>query len=318
MPLDIVTNTTMPLPVQQACATKLLAVKTPYLIHSIPATKKYLPRNSGRTLRFIRYNTLPTATVPLGDSGVMPPPTTLSNVFIDATPSWYGQYLILNEQVELQHQDPVLNEATIQLGISMRKSEDELMRNMMAATATSIDCVGGANGDSPTEITDSDISTVIAMLAGNDAHTILDSIEGANKFGTAPIAASFFGLCHSDLTVDLRTVSGFVTTENYPNQNGVLRSEFGAAQNIRFLYSSAGSKTSSASASGASVYDIFVCGMEAIACVEQDGASAKFIYRDPMFDTALALNATVSYKFAQVPVILNDEWVIKLRATLNV
>lgn len=318
MPLDIVTNTTMPLPVLQTCATKLLAVKTPYLIHSIPATKKYLPRNSGKTLRFIRYNALPTATVPLGDSGVDIPPVSLSNVFVDATPSWYGQYMILNEQVELQHQDPVLNEATIRLGASMRQSEDELMRDMMTATAFSIDCVGGANGDSPTEITESDISIVIARLAGNDAHSILDSIEGANKFGTAPIAAAYFGLCHSDLTIDLRTVSGFTMTENYPNQNGVLRSEFGAAQNIRFLYSSIGSRSLAASAASATVYNILITGMDAIACVEQDGASAKFIYRDPLFDSPLALNATVGYKFAQVPVILNDEWIAKLRATLNV
>lgn len=56
--------------------------------------------------------------------------------------------------------------------------------------------------------------------------------------------------------------------------------------------------------------------MEAYACIEQDGYSASFIYRPPIYDSALALNASVGYKFAECPRITNDEWVINLRATL--
>jgi hypothetical protein len=46
--------------------------------------------------------------------------------------------------------------------------------------------------------------------------------------------------------------------------------------------------------------------MEAYACVEQDGYSASFIYRPPIYDGPLALNASVGYKFAEVPRITND------------
>jgi hypothetical protein len=52
------------------------------------------------------------------------------------------------------------------------------------------------------------------------------------------------------------------------------------------------------------------------ACVEQDGYSAAFIYRPPIYDGPLALNASVGYKFAEVPRITNDLWVLNLRATL--
>ena len=37
--------------------------------------------------------------------------------------------------------------------------------------------------------------------------------------------------------------------------------------------------------------------MEAYACIEQDGYSASFIYRPPIYDGPLALNASVGYKF---------------------
>ena len=81
--------------------------------------KKQMPRNGGTTLRMRRYNPLPTATVPLGNTGVTPPAQTLAAVDIDAEMSFYGQYVILNEQVTLQNQDPALNEAAARLGVSL-------------------------------------------------------------------------------------------------------------------------------------------------------------------------------------------------------
>jgi len=77
-------------------------------------------------------NPLATATVPLGNSGITPPPQQLTSVNIDAQMDFYGTYILLNEQVTLQNQDPVLNEAAERLGVSLRQTEDELMRNMLA------------------------------------------------------------------------------------------------------------------------------------------------------------------------------------------
>ena len=65
-----------------------------------------MPRNGGTTLRMRRYNPLATAMVPLGDTGVTPPAQQLTAVDIDAKISFYGTYVILNEQVVLQNQDP--------------------------------------------------------------------------------------------------------------------------------------------------------------------------------------------------------------------
>ena len=57
---------------------------------------------------------------------------------------------------------------------------------MLAATAGFINCTGGVNGDMPTEITRADVNEVVRTLLSNNAYTILDNIEGADKFGTAP------------------------------------------------------------------------------------------------------------------------------------
>ena len=65
--------------------------------------------------------------------------------------------------------------------------------------------------------------------------------------------------------------------------------------------SSIGAIAPGVSALGKTVFAVFCVGMEAYAVVEQDGYSAQFIYRPPIYDGPLALNASVGYKFAQVP-----------------
>lgn len=92
--------------------------------------------------------------------------------------------------------------------------------------------------------------------------------------------------------------------------------EHGAVANLRFLLSSIGSVTQNASMLGQNVYNVFVCGREAFCAVEQDGYSASFIYRPAIYDSPLALNASVGYKFGEVPKITNDTWVFNLRCTL--
>jgi N4-gp56 family major capsid protein len=288
------------------------------MIHNIPAMLKNMPRNGGTTLRMRRYNPLNTATVPLGNSGVTPPPQQLTAVNIDAEIDFYGTYIILNEQVTLQNQDPVLNEAAQRLGVSLRQTEDELTRNMLQSTASSINCTGGTNGDNPTEITRSDVDTVIRTLADNNAYTIADNIEGEDRFGTAPVRDAYFALGNTQLIGDLEQVQGFIAKAQYPSQMSTLRPEWGSVSNLRFLLSSIGSVTQNGSNNGNDVYNIFCVGMEAYAVVEQDGYSSQFIYRPPIYDGPLALNASVGYKFAQVPRITNDAWVINLRSTLSV
>jgi N4-gp56 family major capsid protein len=187
---------------------------------------------------------------------------------------------------------------------------------MLAATAGFINSVGGVNGDNPTEITRSDVDAVVRTLLNNNAYTIMDNIEGEDKFGTAPVRDAYFALCSTQLTGNLDAVAGFIQKNQYPAPMNALRSEWGAIGNLRFLISSIGSFTANASSNGANVFNIFCVGMEAYACIEQDGYSASFIYRPPIYDGPLALNASVGYKFAEVPRITNDLWVINLRATL--
>ena len=91
--MPITTTTMLPAPVQQSFSYKLLSVPVPNMIHKIPAMKKTMPRNGGRVLRMRRYNPLPTALVPLGNTGVTPPSvllTAVDKIYVHFKPTLIG------------------------------------------------------------------------------------------------------------------------------------------------------------------------------------------------------------------------------------
>jgi N4-gp56 family major capsid protein len=314
----ITTTTTLPAQVQQSFDDKLLSIRTPSLIHTLAATPKKLPNKGGRTLRMSRYQRLPTFPVPLGPSGATPPATSVSRVDIDATMSFFGQFIAVNQQVTLQNQDPVLNAFAELLGLSLRMTEDQLTRDMMAATASAYNCTGGNNGDLPTNMALSDFDEVTSALLSNDAWMIFDQQEGEDKFGTGPVRNAFLGLGHTDLSKDFNNLPGFLPKWNYPDSRSkTVSSEWGAVNNIRFLLSSVGSVEPLASGLGASVYNIFVQGLESLGIVEQDNYTSRFLFRPAVYSDPLFQNVTLGTVFAQVPRILNDLWLTKVRCTLN-
>ena len=170
--MAITTTSILAAPVQQSFSYKLLSVPVPNMIHNIAAMKKNMPRNGGTTLRMRRYNPLQTALVPLGNSGLTPPPQNLTAVDIDAKISVYGTFVVLNEQVTLQGQDPVLNECAARLGVSLRQTEDTLTRDMLASTASFVNCVGGVNGKKNIAVLKSfliDLETLTTEVVGDRA-----------------------------------------------------------------------------------------------------------------------------------------------------
>ena len=104
--MTINNTTNLPPPIQQWFDDVLLSRPEPLLIHNKMAMRKRIPSKSGKTVRYRRYNNLARATVPLGPSGITPPPQTLSALDIDATINWYGTYVIITDQVTIQNQDP--------------------------------------------------------------------------------------------------------------------------------------------------------------------------------------------------------------------
>ena len=123
----------------------------------------------------------------------------------------------------------------------MRMTEDQITRDMLAASASIYNCVSGNNGDLPTNLTGADIDNVTTMLLSNDAWTIMNSIEGEDRFGTGPTRTAYVALAHTDLVPTLNNINGFISQWNYPNKNAAVEGEWGAYNNARVLVSSVAS-----------------------------------------------------------------------------
>lgn len=100
----LITDQTLPAPVQAVVDDVMLSVRTPQLIMKSGAIKKRLPARNSRTLRMFRYDRLPTAVVPL--NGQQIPSTPVNRIDIDAKVSIYGLYVAVNQEVTLHNQDP--------------------------------------------------------------------------------------------------------------------------------------------------------------------------------------------------------------------
>jgi N4-gp56 family major capsid protein len=312
----ITTNSNLPPAVQAHLDRVLISTPYPNLIHGLVADYREMPAHGGVIWRGRRYNALATAQVPLGPSGQTPPPQTLSALDIDARINWYGTFVVINEQVQISHQEPVLNEAALRLGQSMRETQDILLRDMLAASMSVISATGGVNGDNPTNISGSDIERVQRALIGNNAWTVTDHIAGEDRYATSPVRNAFVAMCHTDLIADLDAIPNFTNKANYANYDKSMVSEWGVYRNVRFFVSTIGSVDLNASALGANVYNVLTVGLEAYACIKQNLASAKFIYRDPLLNDPLGQNASAGFKFASAQTILHDEWVQRLRCTV--
>ena len=315
--MSIINTENFQSPTLIAWAEKMLSIPVPNLIHGVLAMERRMPRNQGYIYRMSRTNRLDNAMVPLGPSGADIPASLMSRTDIDAKMEFYGNKMIVNEQVTLLNTDAVTNQAVQILGIQLRTTEDALCRDALASTAGYINCTGGLNADSPTQITRSDVSNIYKILANNNAKTISSMINGANKIGTGPVRNAYWAMAHTDISTSLENITGFLNVANYGDQRNILESEFGTVGNVRYILSSAGSVERNASGLGEDVYNALTCGMEAYAIIKQDGYTTKFIHRPAIYDSALALNDTLAWKMATAIKVTNDQWIYRHRMTIH-
>lgn len=314
--MTITTTSNLPAPILQSLAPGMLSVPTPNFNYIIPAEKYSMPRQGGTTMRFLRPVPLTPPVVELGNTGIEPASQVATREIIDAAINFYGTSVILNEQVVIQDQDPVLSWVTERLGIAMRQAEDIILRDYLLSAVSVYNCKGGVDGDNPTEITTRDLSAVAASLDTSNAFKFLSGKIGEDRFGSSPIRSAYFLLCSTELQPAFDGLDKFTSSWNYPNQNDTIFSEYGAVLNFRIFTSSESAVQRGASMNGNDVYNNMAVAREAYAHIDQDGYSSQLIYRPPIFSGPLALNGTLGVKFAQTQAVLQNTWIRNVRCTL--
>ena len=212
-----------------------------------------------------------------------------------ATVSKYGQYYIVNEEVDLYNPNRTGAELVAVLGESAGRSLNMLMRDVMEDNFTKRYAENGTtDGGVHTPVTVAELNRTGNELTRNSARTFTPMTTGSQNTGTAPILRSYWGICHPDVAHDIAGLTGFKSVETYAGQVAIVEGEFGhyarAGRGIRFVMSEDASidYNTGAAQSGedvralsgiADLYTIVVYGEDAVGSVGLGMRHTDGIYR---------------------------------------
>ena len=215
---------------------------------------------------------------------------------IVATVAKYGQFYIVNEEVDLFNPNGNAKELVEVLGESAGRSLNMLQRDVAEDNSTqrfanNVASAGVVHAIATTGILD----RVVNELARNSARTFYPMTTGDQAIGTAPILPSYWGITHPDVAVDIAGLTGFTSVEKYAGQTATVTGEFGyygkAGRGIRFVMSEdssidanagaplSGADLRSTGASRSDNYTIVVYGEDAFGSVGLGKRHTDGVYR---------------------------------------
>lgn len=328
--------------------------RCPYFTGSTPAD---IMQNRGAfTAYWRRIENLTPVTTALSEiSGAIAFPTRTADqpsvTDYSATLAKYGNYIFLNEEVDLINFSGQMDKLVEIIGINAGQSLNRLQRDVMEDNATAIFAGTATTSTGVRAVVNANaVRTVRNVLDRNSAMQFTAMTTGSTNVGTVPIRDAFWAICHVDVEIDVRNITGFQDVSTYADQTDVAKGEFGTVGGLRFISSPEGTidAGSAGTATGTSVvgtdfrstsntndlYHTVVMGMDAVGSVGLNFEHIKenYLAGDPMPGVQLIskergsagagdpLNevASLGWKSWHAATILNANWirVIRSAATL--
>jgi N4-gp56 family major capsid protein len=324
----------------------------PYFTGTVPGT---LNKQQGTsTIKWRRIEQLAPSTSALseltGALSFMGGRSSVTPTFTDvlATVSKYGQFYIVNEEVELFNPNGTTNELIGTLGESAGRSLNELMRNVSEGSLTQVFANNVASkGAVIAKVATGDLNYVVNQLSRNAARTFTGMSMGALQQATVPILPSFWGFCHPDVAADIAQLTGFTSVEKYHQAISIATGEFGyyslAGRGIRFIQSEDASITAGGGGSSTAVrnttgnadeYAVPIYGQDCLGSVglgmrmtdgtyhAGDNTGGWEIINHPVGSAGAGdpFNeiATLAYKTFFAGAVLNSNWGLSIRCAAGI
>src|SRR5262245_4873965 len=161
---------------------------------------------------------------------------------VTATVAKYGQFYIVNEEVDLYNPNGTAGELVDVLGESAGRSLNQLRRDIMEDNSTFHYAGNVASAAAVNlKVSAGDLDFAINVLTRNSARVFAPMTNGSTNIGTAPILPGYWAICHPDVAYDVSTLTGFKSVETYAGQTAIVQGEFGcyarAGRSCRFVMS---------------------------------------------------------------------------------
>ena len=195
----------------------------PNLVHAQFGQKRVVPKNSGRTVEFRRYDNLPKALTPLTE-GVTPDGKKLNVTTVSATLSQYGDYVAISDMLELTALDRNIVEAQDILGDQAGRTLDTITREVLNS-GTNVQYAGGklSRGTLTAEdiLTEQDVKKAVTTLENGLA---------------SKISGSYVAIIHPNVAHDLMSNTLWEDVKKYDPKD-LYEGELGRLYGVRFVES---------------------------------------------------------------------------------
>lgn len=202
----------------------------PYLCHDQFGQQHSIPKGSGKTIQFRKYDPLPKQTTPLSE-GVTPDGQQLKMSTVEATIAQYGGYVELTDMLLMTAVDNNLVMATKLLGSQAGRTLDTISREVLA---------GGTNVQYAAGQVSARFLLVGGSASGNHYLTV-DCIRRAVRFlksqNAEKINGDFVAIVHPDVSYDLTSDPEWKYPHQYADPKEIYEGEIGKIAGARFVES---------------------------------------------------------------------------------
>lgn len=230
------------------------------------ATKKKLPKNSGRTTNFRKFNSLTAPSASLTE-GKTPDGNNLSISVITATVAQEGDYVQITDLIQLTGIDPVLTETCELLGEQAEKLFDSRIQTAISK-GTNVYFAGSATTRAGLE------SATTKNLTADDIKKIVRKLKNANA---KRFADGYYHMqVDPDIAYDLMSDSAWVDVSKYAKPEQMVKGELGKMHGMKFFETTnLETVDSSSENTKIDVHIAYAYGKDSYACIDLEGGAGK-------------------------------------------
>lgn len=308
---------------------KMLQHAMPVVILDKFGVTKPMPKNKSTTIKFRRPRVFTAATTPLVE-GVTPTARRFQYEDVSVSLAQYGDLVEVTDVIEDTHEDPVLNDASVQCGENIGRTQEALNWAVLRAGTNVFYSIGSARTDVNTPIALANQRAVTRALKAQKAMKLTAMLSASTNYATKPVEPCYVAVHHTDLENDVRSIAGFKPVVEYGQVKPISQYELGSVDDVRYICSPdldpfadgggafAGSGTAMVTTSGTSadVYPILYIGKESYGLVplRGQGAIEPSIIRPGVKSKSdpLGQRGYVGWKMWHAILILNQVWMARL------
>ncbi len=302
----MMTTSRMPHPINVVFQDTFLPYVLGLMPHSQFGKKVKMPANSGVKVKWSRMSPPLPQTTPLQED-VDPNPILATRTDLEATVVEYGTRMRKSGWLDLTEVNQQNAEVMKFMMDTFALTIDELDKQMLATTASTLTCSNGVGVS--TDLNATDLDTAVQTLKNQDARRITKMIKPATGQGTTSVMPSYVGITHTELWTTLKGLSGFVEVKNYASTGDLFEGEVGKTDGIRWIESSRAYKSGS-------TYRLPIIAEDAYGSVKIPGGEKVLGFKPPESAGSEMNRYSVVYWLSNyVSRILNDLNILTVIAT---